>query len=221
MIDAFSFELGKVKSKDVQQQVVEMLCNIDTFLAEQAAVNLGAEKPASKPAEVTLTSPALSQMNTVKLPNTRKVAILADNGFNGAEVSGLMEKLKKNAIMAEIVSKNLGMIKGDDGTELEVQHTLLTSSSVLFDALYVAGGQESVDSLKQKKEAAYFVDEAFSHFKAVGAGKEAAEMLAAAGSKLETAPGVVVFGDSEEVADDSEKFIEAITAHRHWNRMIQ
>jgi catalase len=221
IIDAFSFEIGKVKSKDVQQQVVDMLGNIDTFLAEQVAVSVGAKKPAnSKAMEVTLTSPALSQLNTVKLPNTRKVAILADNGFNTAEVTGLMELLKKSGITAEIISKNLGMIKGDDGKELEVNHTLLTSSSVLYDALFVAGGQQSVDSLKQKKEAVYFVDEAFSHFKAVGAGKEASALLAAAGISLDGSPGVVVFENSNEVTGESQKFIDAIIEHRHWNRMI-
>jgi catalase len=220
MIQAFSFELGKVKSKDVQQQVVEMLGNIDTFLAEQVAESLGAKKPASKPAEVTMSSPALSQMNTAKLPNTRKVAILADHGFNGAEVSGVLEILKKSGITAEIVSKQLGMIKGDDGSEIEAQHTLLTGSSVLFDALYVAGGQQSADSLKQKKEAVYFVDEAFSHLKAVGAGKEGADLLAAAGISHEEAQGVVVFENSKEVTGEVQKFIKAIAEHRHWNRMI-
>lgn len=221
IIDAFSFEIGKVKSKDVQQQVVDMLGNIDTFLAEQVAVSVGAKKPAnSKAMEVTLTSPALSQLNTVKLPNTRKVAILADHGFNSAEVTGLMELLKKSGITAVIISKNLGMIKGDDGKELEVNHTLLTSSSVLYDALFVAGGQQSVDSLKQKKEAVYFVDEAFSHFKAVGAGKEASALFAAAGISLEGSPGVVVFENSNEVTAESQKFIDAIIEHRHWNRMM-
>jgi catalase len=220
MIQAFSFELGKVKSKDVQQQVVEMLGNIDTLLAEQVAESLGAKKPESKPAEVTMSSPALSQMNTAKLPNTRKVAILADHGFNGAEVSGVMESLKKSGITAEIVSKQLGMIKGDDDSEIEAQHTLLTGSSVLFDALYIAGGQQSVDSLKQKKEAVYFVDEAFSHLKAVGAGKEGAELLAAAGIGHEEAPGVVVFENSKEVTGEAQKFIKAVAEHRHWNRMI-
>ncbi|MCM3666691.1 catalase [Mesobacillus subterraneus] len=221
IIDAFSFEIGKVKSKDVQQQVVDMLGNIDTFLAAQVAVSVGAKKPAnSKTMEVTLTSPALSQLNTVKLPNTRKVAILADNGFNTAEVTDLMELLKKSGITAEIISKNLGMIQGDDGKELEVNHTLLTSSSVLYDALFVAGGQQSVDSLKQKKEAVYFVDEAFSHFKAVGAGKEGSALLAAAGISLEGSPGVVVFENSNEVTAESQKFIDAIIEHRHWNRMM-
>lgn len=220
MVEAFSFELGKVKSKDVQQQVVEMLGNIDTLLAGQVAENLGVNKPSTKPAEVTLSSPALSQMNTSKLPNTRKIGVLADNGFNGAELSSLLEMLKKSGITAEIISKKLGMIKGDDGTELEVMQTFLTSSSVLYDALYIAGGQQSVDSLKQKKEAVYFVDEAFSHFKAVGAGKEASEILAAAGIGVEGAPGVVVFENSKEVTGDSQKFIKAIAEHRHWNRML-
>jgi catalase len=221
IIDAYSFELGKVKSKDIQMKVVEMLGNIDSFLAEQVADNLGMNAPAdSKPMEVTMTSPALSQMNTVKLPNTRKVAILADNGFNGAEISGMMEMLQKSGITAEVISQKLGMLKGNDGTEVEVQHTFLTSSSVLYDALFVAGGQQSVDSLKQKKEAVYFVDEAYSHFKAIGAGKEASGLFAAAGINAEGAPGVVVFESSKEVTGDSQKFIDAVIAHRHWNRMI-
>lgn len=221
IIDAYSFELGKVKSKDIRMKVVEMLGNIDSFLAEQVADNLGIEAPGdSKPMEVTMTSPALSQMNTVKLPNTRKVAVLADNGFNGAEVSGLMEMLQKSGITAEVISQKLGMLKGDDGTEIEVDHTFLTSSSVLYDALYVAGGQQSVDSLKQKKEAVYFVEEAYSHFKAVGAGKEASDLFAAAGINAEGAPGVVVIENSKEVTGYSQKFIDAVIAHRHWNRMI-
>lgn len=220
MIEAFSFELGKVKSKDVQQQVVEMLGNIDTLLAGEIADNLGVNKPSTKPMDVTLSSPALSQLNTSKLPNTRKVGVLADNGFNGAELSSLLELLKKSGITAEIISKKLGMIKGDDGTELEVMQTFLTSSSVLYDALYIAGGQQSVDGLKEKKEAVYFVDEAFSHFKAVGAGKEASEILAAAGIGVEGAPGVVVFENSKEVTSDSQNFIKAIAQHRHWNRMV-
>ncbi|MEW8969614.1 MAG: catalase HPII [Mesobacillus sp.] len=221
IIDAYSFELGKVKSQDIQMKVVEMLGNIDSFLAEQVADNLGMNAPAdSKPMEVTMTSPALSQMNTVKLPNTRKVAILADNGFNGAEISGMMEMLQKSGITAEVISQKLGMLKGNDGTEIEVQHTFLTSSSVLYDALFVAGGQQSVDSLKRKKEAVYFVDEAYSHFKAIGAGKEASGLFAAAGINAEGAPGVVVFESSKEVTGDSQKFIDAVIAHRHWNRMI-
>jgi catalase len=223
IIEAFSFEIGKVMSKDVQQQVVNMLGNIDSSLAEQVAISVGAQKPvASKPMAVTSSSPALSQMKTVKLPDTRKVAILADHGFHAAEVTGLMEMLKKSGITGEIISKNLGMIKGDDGKELKVDKTLLTSSSVLYDAVYVAGGQQSVDSLKQKKEAVYFVDEAFSHFKAVGAGKEASELLAAAGINHEAGEvtGLVLFENSNEVTGESQKFIDAIIQHRHWNRQI-
>jgi catalase len=223
IIEAFSFEIGKVMSKDVQQQVVNMLGNIDSSLAEQVAISVGAQMlEASKPMEVTSSSPALSQMKTVKLPDTRKVAILADHGFHAAEVTGLKEMLKKSGITGEIISKNLGMIKGDDGKELQVDKTLLTSSSVLYDAVYVAGGQQSVDSLKQKKEAVYFVDEAFSHFKAVGAGKEASELLAAAGINHEAGevPGLVLFENSNEVTGESQKFIDAIIQHRHWDRQI-
>jgi len=218
IIDAFSFEIGKVMSKDVRQQVVDVLGNIDATLAEKVARNVGAKPPANvKPKDYSLRSPALSQENTVKLPDTRKVAILADDGFNSGEVSGLIEMLKKSGMTAEIISKKLGKIKGDGGKELEVDHTLLTSSSVLYDAVYVAGGQQSVDSLMQKKEAVYFVDEAFSHFKAVGGGIEASELLAAAGIKAGS-PGLVMAEDTNQIQGTSQTFIDAVIEHRHWDR---
>lgn len=38
IIQAFHFEVGKVKSKDVQQQIVEMFSNVDVELAKTIAM---------------------------------------------------------------------------------------------------------------------------------------------------------------------------------------
>lgn len=48
IIQAFHFEVGKVKSKDVQQQIVEMFSNVDVELAETIAIGVGVNPPTNK-----------------------------------------------------------------------------------------------------------------------------------------------------------------------------
>ncbi|SFB09781.1 MULTISPECIES: catalase [unclassified Bacillus (in: firmicutes)] len=219
---AFLFEVGKVRSKDVQQQVVDMLNNIDLNLAQQVAEGVGALPPnGGESSASSQASPALSQENTVKLPYTRKVALLAANGFNGKEVETVIESLRASGIMTEVISKNLGMITSDEGQPLKVDKTLLTSDSVFYDAVYVPGGSQSVGALKTQKEALQFVDDAFSHFKAIALGRSADELFAAAGLNKgeETQPGVVSL-PQEGTQSFGENFINAIVQHRHWNRIV-
>ncbi|WP_375090801.1 catalase [Peribacillus sp. RS7] len=217
IIQAFHFEVGKVKSKDVQQQIVEMFSNVDVELAETIAIGVGVNPPTNKSeVKMDLASPALSQEQMkVNTAATRKVAILATDGFNGSEVNQVLESFKSTGITAEIISNNRGVITSSKGQQVEVNQTFLTADSVLFDAVYVAGGQESVDTLKASKEPIYFVDEAYNHFKAIGAGKEGAEILTKAGiGSIEPAGGIVAVSEKNGVA----AFIEAIAKHRHWTR---
>ncbi|WP_139194448.1 catalase [Bacillus sp. MUM 13] len=229
IIKAFRFELGKVKSKDVQQQVVDMFSNVDDYLAEQIAKGIGAKVPAnSKASSVSESSPALSQLHTVKSPATRKAAILAADGFNYEEIKSLKDSLKKAGVTAVVISENLGMIKSSDGQELEVNQTFLTSDSVLFDAVYAAGGQESAERLKTVKEAAAFLKDAYSHYKTVGAANEGTDLLAFAGIEIVSpeskeplsVPGVIASRNAEDLAGLNKQFIEGIAQHRHWDRKI-
>ncbi|MFF2460001.1 catalase [Peribacillus simplex] len=217
IIQAFHFEVGKVKSKDVQQQIVEMFSNVDVELAKTIAIGVGVNPPANKSeVKMDLASPALSQEQMkVNTAATRKVAILAADGFNGSEVNQVLESFKSAGITAEIISHNRGLITSSEGQQAEVNQTFLTADSVLFDAVYVAGGQKSVDALKASKEPIYFIDEAYSHFKAIGAGKEGAEILSKAGIvSNDPASGIVAVTDN----NSGTVFIEAIAKHRHWNR---
>jgi catalase len=101
-----------------------------------------------------------------------------------------------------------------DGTELEVNHTVLTAESVLFDALYAAGG--IMESRKFGKDAAYFIKEAYSHFKPIGATHEGKDLLKANG--IGKSPGVVIGG--KLMKSFAIKFVEALSAHRHWDRQL-
>ncbi len=222
IIEAFRFELGKVKSKDIRAQVVNMFTNVDGYLAEQVAAGLGLEA-SPNPDEVsgTFESPALSQENTVKTPDTRKVAILADNGFAAPELNLLLAALEEAGIKGEIISSSLGMIKSDQGDEAEVQHTFLTSSSVEFDAVFVAGGEESANRFKLSKDALDFINEAYKHYKAVGAAGEGVEVLLANGILApDSDPGIIADRDKEKIRDIAAEFIQAVAQHRHWGRAV-
>ncbi|MFJ7930366.1 catalase [Peribacillus sp. NPDC096448] len=218
IIQAFHFEVGKVKSKDVQQQIVEMFSNVDVELAKTIAIGVGVNPPANNSeVKMDLASPALSQEQMkVNTAATRKVAILAADGFNGSEVNSVLESFKSAGITAEFISHNRGVVTSSEGEQVEVNQTFLTADSVLFDAVYVAGGQESVDALKASKVPIYFVDEAYNHFKAIGAGKEGAEILSRAGIVSDDlASGIVAVTDK----NSGSAFIEAIAKHRHWKRV--
>ncbi|MFC4402597.1 catalase [Gracilibacillus xinjiangensis] len=213
IIEAFSFELGKVESKSVQQQVVDMFANVSTDLARGFAKAIGAKLPPEKPNQVTKKSPALSQENTIKLPETRKVAVIVGDGFKDLQVNEILDELNRKGIQTEIVSDQLGTVTGRDKAELEVKHTFLTADSVLFDAVYVIGGKEEDKNFYKK--ATHFIYEAFTHYKPIGATGAGRKLLDAA--EMDKSPGVVI---GEDVQSFVPKFIDAITAHRHWEREV-
>ena len=64
IINAFIFEVGKVKSKNVRQQVVDMFVHVDKELATAIAEKVGVNRPKGEQSEVSESSPALSQGNT-------------------------------------------------------------------------------------------------------------------------------------------------------------
>ncbi|MCF6409891.1 catalase [Pseudalkalibacillus salsuginis] len=210
---AFSFELGKVESKSVQQQVVDMFANVSKELATDVADAIGAEKPQGEDSNVTKASPALSMDNTVKKPDTRKVAVIIAADFNSKGVTSVLDELKEKGVQPEIVSNKLGEVYTSDGKTLEVDHTFLTAESVLFDAVYAVGGNEG--DKKFYNDTAYFISEAFNHFKPIGATHEGTEWIKKLG--LDKSPGVVI-GDN--INEFTNQFVEAIAVHRHWDREL-
>ncbi|MFG6114956.1 catalase [Halobacillus sp. MO56] len=211
--EAFSFELGKLSSESVQQQVVDMFANVSLELAREVAQNVGVKVPEEGGSNVTKSSPALSQENTNKLPHTRKVGVIVAEGFNGSEVTSVIEALKKAEVEPEIISDKLGTVKGTDGEELEADHTFLTGESVLFDALY-AVGSTSADK-KFQQDALYFLKEAFAHYKPIGATHEGVDLL----KKAEIADGLGVV-TNDDLKSFVKEFVAAIAEHRHWDREI-
>ncbi|MFC5465119.1 catalase [Lederbergia graminis] len=213
IIDAFSFELGKVQSESVKQQVVDMFAHVNLELARVIAKNIGVKPPKSGGSTITKSSPALSQENTKFKPDTRKVAVIITEGFNGADVVSILDGLKNSGVQPEIISEQLGKIRGFDGVEITVDHTFLTTDSVLFDAVYVVRG--SSKSRKFNKQAGDFVYEAFSHYKPIGASHDGKGWLDS--DDIGKSAGVILEDDLNEFVN---KFVNAISTHRFWNRNV-
>lgn len=240
IIDAFHFEVGNVKDMQIKQRVVDMFNNVDGQLATQIAMGIGVNPPAVPGGTgVTASSPAVSQENTVKEARTRKVAILAENGFNFQEITQVIEALKGGGVLPEIISKNLGMITSFDGRQLAVDKNYHTTASVMYDAIYVPGGHQNVDTLMSQGDSLHFVNEAFKHAKAIGATNEGIDFLwssqiqgvAMAGqdtyAQVVNELGVVTIRNAADMGNFgqegyfSQEFINAIAQHRHWARQNQ
>lgn len=214
IIEAFCFELGKVQSKDVQQQVVDMFANVNLEMAREIADNIGVKEPTEGGSEVTKVSPALSQENSTKSVATRKIAVLLDEGYNGEVVNNIVQQLKKQGMEPEIIASKLGKLKTDKGPQFEVDNTFLTVDSVLYDAVYVAGGAGQDKNFREK--AGYFMKEAYSHFKPISATHDGEELLKHLGISS-IAAGVITEDSTESFVS---RFTEAVKQHRFWERDV-
>ncbi len=125
--------------------------------------------------------------------------------------------------MCEIISKKLGMIKGDNSEEMEADKSHSTTDAVLYDALVVPCGNKSAETMKSQGKALAFLAETFRHCKAIGALGSGIELLKAADLPE------VEFSDGDTLSDQgvvtakeiSSGFLEAFKialGTRHWDR---
>jgi catalase len=244
IVNALRFELGKVETPEIRERMVGVLTQVDETLAARVAAGLGMRVPASPQQPINHSVPAdanpddyqpkkapapvekseaLSMENTVKNTiKSRKVAFLAADGVDDDALNVMKNALEAEGAMVKIVSPSLGEIKTAGGAEVKVDKTFLTSASVLFDAVYVPGGRQSVDALKAEPEAARFIDEAFRHCKAIAAAGAGVDLVGAtAAGKARNDPAVILNGSPGGAAQALvQDFIRAVMRHRNWDREL-
>lgn len=208
--DAFNFEVGKVKSRSVRQQVVDMFVKVDKQLATEIADYVGVNRPRGTNVDVSESSPALSQENTNFYPFSLRVAVLIGNDFNGKEVKNVIEMFQQYGVFYDFVGERIGIITGDDGTRIETNETFITTNPTLFDALYVVGGSAD-DQEKFDEEIYTYINEAYKQYKPIGVATTATNF------DIEAAPGVVF---AENNPNFAEEFVAAIAVQRFWNRKV-
>lgn len=255
IIRALRFELGKVETPHIRERMLFLLSQVDKSLAKRVAEGLGAKVPAKldKPMNMSFpadadpkkfqpkrttqaveTSPRLSMVDNPNFPKdnikTRKIAFLVADGFDDAAVSEMKKALLTAGAAVMTVAPRLGTLTGANGEQIKADLSFLTGSSVMFDAVYVPGGEESVAALKKESESENFLKEAYQHCKTIAASGAGVELLEMAGivrqSTDESAKAgsssaqVGVVTKAEAAGSIASVFIKNIAQHRHWEREL-
>ncbi|RZK70974.1 MAG: catalase, partial [Pedobacter sp.] len=247
IVDALTFELGKVKTVAIRERMLGILKQIDDSLAAGVAYGLGLHVPQNPDLPLNKSIPAdgdpadyesvqfegslksseaLSMANTIKdTIVSRKIAILAADGVDQNSLTIVKSALEAQGAIVEVIAPRLGFITAENDAKIQVDQSFLTAASVLFDAVYVPGGLNSVASVEADADAVHFLNEAFKHCKAIAAHKDAIQVLEATyfskklpeefTDEIVMREGVVVGNDSEKLA---KQFINAIAQHRFWER---
>ena len=252
IVQALRFELGMLDRPEIRERMVGMLGQVDRTLAGRVAEGLGL------PATVTISGPlnlsvpadadekafqprrakppversaALSMAGTVKdTAKTRKVAILCADGVDLAAVRAMQRALTEAGAVWKIIAPRQGSLKGNGGT-IAADYSFLNAASVLFDAVFVPGGDRSVEALAGEASALLFVREAYKHCKAIAAVGAGVGLLSVAGLGDNGAPQdnggtattlgadeAIAVGTDPELPRVAARFLRAIGRHRNWDR---
>ena len=234
LADAYTFELGKCTYDHIKERMLYILNQIEEDLASKVAKGLGMEIPTEidtplnqaigADADVEKHQPpqkkvyldkseALSQThlsgNSIV---SRKIAALVSDGFDGEALMNMKNALEEKGAIIQLIATHGGTVKCDKGKNHQVDAALLTTESVLFDAIFVPGGEESVKDLLTEAKAKKFINESLMHCKAIAVSKEGEQLLDATYGKDFKDDQAVFINQS---ADD---FAKAIANHRNWNR---
>jgi catalase len=211
IVEAFTFELGKVYEQPVRERMLAVLANVDADLCEQVAAGLGLRAPQGNPPEPGVLSPTLSQVVAEPGPIAgRKIGVVAGPGADLAGLAKLRSALEKQGASLLLIAAVGGTLSR--GARIEVvERTFATARSIEFDAILVAKGQPATADIKL----VVLLQEAFRHCKLVGAWGDGVDTLSASGIDVD-APGVVV-GDTV-VRAFTDEVIRGVGLHRVWDR---
>lgn len=89
--------------------------------------------------------------------STKKVVVLATNGFEDSELTSPVEALKNAGATVTIASTKTDAIKGKNGTEVTVDKSTAEVSADDFDAVLLPGGVNNSDTIRTDEKAVALV----------------------------------------------------------------
>ncbi|MGB3776649.1 MAG: catalase, partial [Leeuwenhoekiella sp.] len=199
VMEAYSFELGKCNHKHIQERMLWLIAQIDEELAGKVADNIGVgipediERPINQavgadanvedhqPGEKKIyleSSPKLSQDKTkFDTIATRQIAFLVGDGFAMKDVDQMKTALEKENAVVNLIAPHGGTVKCDKDMDHKVTASIMTTESVLYDAVYIPGGKKSIESLLKEAKFIKFINESLKYCKAIAADNEGKELL--------------------------------------------
>jgi catalase len=232
IVRGFRFELTKVQVPAVRERVVAMIANVAEELAESVAQGLGMPVPPPLPKALeTVVEPEVTNSPALSLfarpgdgsIRTRHVALLVADGVDGKSLDALRQGLTQLGAVARYVGARLGDVRTAQGDAIEVEVTLETAPSVLYDAVVVPGGK-AAKTLGNLGHALEFVKDQYRHCKPLLAIGEGTDLLQNAGIPAalpsgDPDPGLLLFKD--KIGKDAvSQFAQAIAKHRHFARAM-
>lgn len=232
--DAYTFELGKCNHDSIKERMLWLIAEIDDNLAQKVAKGLGMDIPSTieqpinqaigadanveeqqppKKKNYLDSAPTLSQANT-KFDTivSRKIAVLVANGFSMKNYKIMADALEKEGAVLKMVAPHGGTITCDEGMKHKVDAAIMTTESVLFDAVYIPGGDAATTTLMGESKFIKFINEALKHCKAIAVDDK--------DNGLVDKTYLSKFKDDEAVliGQKPANFINAIKQHRNWDR---
>ncbi|HEY1020842.1 MAG TPA: DJ-1/PfpI family protein, partial [Flavisolibacter sp.] len=127
--------------------------------------------------------------------------------------------------ICEVISKNHGTRKASKGSDVKTDKNHATTASLVYDAVFVPGGEESVGKLKMMGDAIHFIREAYKYGKPIAAVGEGVELIEACTlpelsvfDDAGTDKGVVTARNIKNGKDVISAFLQQMLQHRNWER---
>ena len=234
LASAYAFELGKCSYEHIQLRMLWIVNKIDNTLGQNVAKKMGLEIPSEidmpinqaigadmdpigqqpgDPLHYLESSAALSQtfLSSDDIAS-RQIAFLVAPGFDHENHMKMKDQLEKQKAVVHLISPTGGEITCNQQKQHKIDAALLTTESVLYDALYIPGGEEAIHTLSTNGKAIKFINETLKHCKAIAVSSE--------GEMLLEITYVKDFLDDEAIFINKEPadFIKAIAKHRNWKR---
>jgi catalase len=233
IIRGFRFELTKVQVPAIRSRMLSSLVNVAKELAEGVAEGLGIEVPQAMPRAVQRAvrpevkeSPALSLFARPGDGGirTRRIAIFAADGVDGDAVKALHAGLLDAGAVPRVVGARLGQVRTMQGEALDIEVTLETGPSVVYDALVVPGGHAAATALGNVGQAGEFIKDTYRHCKPILALGDGRALVENAGvpARLDSGdpdPGLLL-GEDGDAKAMLAAFVGAIAKHRHFERAM-
>ncbi|KAF4950737.1 hypothetical protein FGADI_8011 [Fusarium gaditjirri] len=249
---AFSFELDHCDEAIVYERLTERLGVVDGELANTIAEMVGGKKPIEAKPNPGKKAKNLSQLDFLpKTPTikSRRIAIIIADGYDPIAFNAVYGAIKAQSALPFVIGPRRSAIfsANEDSSSskgIVPDHHLEGQRSTMFDAIFVPGGEKSIQTLSKNGRALHYIREAFGHLKAIGGTGEAVNLINKAiqlpevslsetdGSGVVDSYGVVTLknaspGSLKEivtVASDAkgflEKFVFNISQHRNWQREL-
>ena len=211
----------------VRCRVVAQLRNVFDELARTVARGLGIEELPEPLPKVLKRNPKAEVERSAFLSllarpgsegiKTRKVALLLAEGSDLAAAAAIHGQLSAQGAIPRFLGTTVGRISGRGDDNVEIEASMETMPSVLWDAVVVAGGGEA---LSQSGRAIQFLKDQYRHCKPMlflGDSQALLQRIGIEDDEAEDDPGLLVY-DGGAADEALNEFVQAMTKHRHFER---